>query len=48
MARRVTFMIDDDLDKRLRGYQIKLMQNRNKTVSYSEVINEILEKHIRK
>jgi len=44
MAKRVTIMLDDDLDKKLRVIQAKLIQSTNKSVSFSEVINETLRK----
>ena len=42
MARRVTIMISDDLDKRVRIKQSKLIQKLNITVSYSSVISDVL------
>ena len=44
MAKRVTIMVDDDLDKKLRLRQAKLIQQQTKSVSYSRVINEIIRK----
>ncbi len=37
-------MIDDDLDKKLRYIQAKKIQTTTGSVSYSKVINEILQK----
>ncbi len=42
MAKRVTIMIDDDLDKKLRLLQAKTIQNTHATFSYSRVVNETL------
>jgi hypothetical protein len=42
MAKRVTIMIADDLDKKLRFKQAKLIQATSKSVSYSSVINDIV------
>lgn len=42
MAKRVTIMIDDDLDKKLRLRQAKLIQTEQASFSYSKVINEAL------
>lgn len=42
MARRVTIMIADELDKKIRSKQSKLIKELNSTVSYSRVINEAL------
>ncbi len=44
MAKRVTIMIDDDLDKKIRMLQAKMIQNTSSSVSYSKVINEMLKK----
>lgn len=41
-------MIDDDIDKKIRMIQAKMIQNTSSSVSYSKVINEILEKSIKK
>ncbi len=42
MAKRVTIMIDDDLDKKLRLRQAKMIQQEQTSFSYSKVINEVL------
>lgn len=42
MAKRITIMIADDLDKKLRNKQAKLIQLEQKSVSYSSVINDAL------
>ena len=47
MARRVTIMIDDDLDKKLRSIQAKAIQSTISSVSYSKVVNEILRKQLK-
>ncbi|MBA4458973.1 MAG: hypothetical protein H2A90_04370 [Nitrosopumilaceae archaeon] len=44
MAKRVTIMIDDDLDKKLRLRQAKLIQQEQASCSYSKVMNETLRK----
>jgi len=46
-ARRVTIMIADDLDKKIRLRQAKLIQQDQSTHSYSSVINEVLRKHLK-
>ena len=46
MSRRVTIMIDDDLDKKIRMYQAKMLQKENTSFSYSKALNEILRKCI--
>ena len=48
MAKRVTIMIDDDLDKKLRQIQARMIQKENKSVSYSHVINTMLKNQTKK
>ncbi|MFB5607184.1 MAG: hypothetical protein ACE5RI_03380 [Candidatus Nitrosomaritimum yanchengensis] len=47
MAKRITIMIDDDLDKKLRQLQAKLIQESSSSVSYSHVINDLLRKKLK-
>lgn len=47
MAKRITIMIDDDLDKKLRLLQAKLISKTNESVSYSQVINDELRKQLK-
>lgn len=44
MGKRVTIMIDDDLDKKLRQRQAKMIQQKQTSYSYSKTLNEILRK----
>jgi len=44
MTKRVTIMIDDDNDKKLRMIQAKQITTSTKSVSYSKVINQQLRK----
>ncbi len=44
MAKRVTIMIDADLDKKLRLRQAKLIQQEQVSISYSKVINDVVRK----
>ncbi len=44
MVKRVTIMIDDDNDKKLRLRQAKLIQQTQSSVSFSKVINQIIRK----
>jgi len=39
MSRRMTIMLDDDLVKKLRVRQAKLIQKNIESVSYSKVVN---------
>jgi len=47
MAKRVTIMIDDDLDKKLRMRQAKMIQQNQTSHSFSKTINEILRKALK-
>lgn len=42
MAKRITIMLDEDLDKKLRLRQAKQIQKSTKSVSFSQVLNNIL------
>ncbi len=42
--RRVTIMIDGDLDKKLRLIQAEKIQKENRSISFSSVLNEYLRK----
>ncbi len=44
MTKRVTIMIDNDLDKKLRLRQAKVIQQEMSSYSYSRVMNETLRK----
>ena len=44
MSKRVTIVIDDDLDKKLRLRQAKIIQQTSSSVSYSRVVNDALRK----
>jgi len=46
MGRRVTIMIEDNLDKKIRQYQAKVIQKENSTYSYSKAVNDLLQKAI--
>ena len=46
MSRRVTIMIDEELDKKIRQFQAKKMQKENITYSYSKAINDLIRKSI--
>jgi len=44
MEKRVTIIIDEDLDKKLRLRQAKIIQQTNSSCSYSRVLNDALRK----
>lgn len=46
-AKRVTIMIDNDLDKKLRIRQAKLIATDQSTHSYSSVINDLVRKNLK-
>jgi len=48
MTKRVTIMIDDDNDKKLRALQAKQITQSTTSVSYSRVINQQLRKALYK
>ena len=47
MSKRVTIMIDDDLDKKIRFRQAKMILQEQSSYSYSRVINETLRKSLK-
>ena len=47
MSKRVTIMIDEDLDKKLRLRQAKMIQQEQTSYSYSKVLNEVLRKALK-
>ena len=47
MAKRVTIMIDDAIDKKLRLIQAKQIANTNSSVSYSQVLNDSIRKQLK-
>ena len=48
MLRRITIMIDDDLLKRLRNIQSQKIRKSSESISLSKVINQELEKKLKK
>ena len=48
MAKWITIMLDADLDKKIRMTQSKMILGENKSVSFSSVINSLLEKQLSK
>ena len=47
MAKRVTIMIDEEVDKKIRKLQAKLIANSSTSVSFSKVIDDLLKKQLR-
>ncbi len=48
MSKRVTIMLDIDLDKKIRQLQAKLIQNTSSSVSFSNVLNQVLRDGLKK
>ena len=42
MAKQVTIMIDDELDRRVREHRAKKTLEDNRTYSYSAAVNDLL------
>lgn len=47
MSKRVTVMIDEDLDKKLRTLQAKEIIKSPKSISYSRILNSTLRKALK-
>ena len=47
MSKRVTIMLDDDLDKKIRLRQAKMIQQKQISYSYSKTLNEVLRKSLK-
>ncbi len=45
MGKRITIVLEDDLLKRLRERQAKLIKESSESVSFSRVVNETLRKN---
>jgi hypothetical protein len=48
LAKRITIMLDDDIDRKIRLMQSKIIKKENKSISFSSVINLLLEENISK
>ncbi len=42
MAKRITIMLDDDMDRKVRIKQAELIKKTQSSVSFSSVINDVL------
>jgi len=47
MAKRITIMLDDDLQKKLREIQAKQIKESSQSVSFSRILNEALRKKLK-
>ena len=48
MSKRVTIMLDSDLDKKMRLMQAKMIQSTTSSVSFSNVLNTVLRDSLKK
>jgi hypothetical protein len=48
MSKRVTIMLDNDLDKKMRLMQAKMIQTTTSSVSFSNVLNTVLRDSLKK
>jgi hypothetical protein len=48
MRKRVTIVIDDDLEKKIRQRQVKMIQQNQIVYSFSTAVNEVLRKGLKK
>jgi hypothetical protein len=48
LAKRISIMLDDDIDRKIRLMQSKIIKKENKSVSFSSVINLLLEENLSK
>ena len=46
MTRRISIIMDNDLDKKIRELQAKTMQKENRAYRYSKAVNDLLRKAI--
>ena len=47
MSKRVTIMIDDDLDQKIRLFQAKTIQQKRVSYSFSQALNDTLRKGLK-
>ncbi len=48
MGRRITIVLDEELEKKLRLIQSKFVKNSVKSISFSHVLNLVLEEGLKK
>ena len=46
-TKRITIIIDDDLDRKLRALQAKQIMKSTKNVSFSNIMNQVLRKSLK-
>ena len=48
MGRRITIVLDENIEKKLRGLQSKHVKNSVKSISFSRILNMVLEEGLKK
>ena len=48
MAKRITIMLDEKLEKKIRNIQASMIKKLNTGISFSEVMNQILQEGLQK
>lgn len=48
MSKRVTIMLDEDLDKKIRMRQAKQIEKSPQSISFSRVLNDVLRESFKK
>ena len=48
MASRKTIILDEDIEKKIRAVQSKMLKEKNQSISFSYVINQVLEEGLKK
>jgi len=46
MPKRITIMLDEDLDKKIRQRQAKMIQQSQSSYSFSRAVNELLKEAV--
>jgi len=46
MSKRVSIVIDDDLDKKIRAHQAKIIKKQNSPHSFSKTVNDLIRQAI--
>ena len=47
MGKRITVVLDDDLDRKIRLRQAKMIQQNQTAYSFSKTVNEVLRKSLK-
>ena len=47
MSKRITIMLDDDLDKKLRIIQAKRIRKTHRSYSFSQCLNDVLRRKLK-